>query len=217
MKYLKHLILLCFFPLIINAQNQTTTVILTTGDTLFLEKVVQDENTISGYDIRANKPRRMPLSVVSQFIEACAFEKDEIDDMTGRRIRLTKPERIGGNAAFAGMQIQVRGFRVDDLYSLKFFIIYPGVFSMDKGAKVLLKCADEKVHELNTLEYVMARHTGSNIWTGEITMPLAGEKMDTLENCKLTKVRLYFNRGYVDLEVKDKKQDGVSRVVRCLR
>jgi hypothetical protein len=216
MRAVLNLMLLCVSGYLA-AQHQTATVILKSGDTIYLQQVVQDDYIISGKDIKANKPRKIALAVVDQIINGCAYEKDEIDDMTGQAVRITKLEKIGGNAGFAGIELHIAGHKTNELTALKMLITYPEIFSLEKDAKILIKCDDNNVHELNNLEYTIARRSSSSLWNGQITLPLSEDMISILSACKATKIRLYLNSGYVELDIKENKQQVISRVVACVR
>lgn len=210
------LLIVCSFQLA--GQNQTASVILKSGDTLHLQKFVQEEHLISGIEIGTNKPRKVAMAAVVSIIEGCNFAKNEIDDMTGAIVKQSKQEKLGGFAAWGGIEIYVASLSVDTAKSLIFTIQYPKIFSMNPGAKVLIKCSDEKVYEVNNLKYMIADPSPiiKGLWNGEIITPLPPEILTALSSCPVTKVRLYFNDGYTELEIKDKNQTNLMKVLGCI-
>lgn len=210
------LLIVCSFQLA--GQNQTASVILKSGDTLHLQKFVQEEHLISGVEIGTNKPRKVAMAAILSIIEGCNYERNEVDDMTGASVKKSKQEKLGGFAAWGGVELHVASIKVDTTQSLIFTIQYPKIFSMNPGAKVLIKCNDEKVYEVNNLKYMIADPNPivKGLWDGEILTTLPVEVLTALTSCPVTKVRLYFNDGYVELEVKDKNQTNLMKVLRCI-
>lgn len=214
------LLIVCSFQLA--GQNQHATVILNTGDTLYLEKFVQEQYFVTGIEKGTNKPRKISNSIVTVVIEGCKYERNEVDDMTGHFIQISQEEKLGGG--IMNLELFVSSFGIskdkDTLHSLKFRVRYPKVFSIDADAKILIKCTDGKVYELLNLEYVIANCVYNsqyyNTWEGRITTPLTKELLTTLASNPVTKVRLYLNDGYVELDVKDKNQNNLMKVLRCM-
>jgi hypothetical protein len=220
-------ILLCLYALTLSGQNQKATVILKSGDTLYLEKFVQEEYLISGVQEGTNKPRKVAMAAIASIMEGCNYEKNEVDDMTGQFVKISKEEKLGGAAmglVYRSLELHVSSISIskdqDTLFSLKFRIKNTSIFSMDAGAKVLIKCSNDKVYELNNLEGKIASCVYSSpnfsIWEIIITTPLSKEMLNTLSSCPVTKIRVYFNDGYDEVEIKDKNQNILMKVLSCI-
>jgi hypothetical protein len=223
---MKHFFILLILTLTIFnliGQNTTATVILKTGDTLDLVNFSKDETYITGTIEKTNRFIKVANTVVISIVEGCNYEQNEIDDMTGQRIKRSKSISLTnylGSVLKLSAHLQVASLQVNNQRFLKFKLNDSSIFSMDAGAKILIKCQNEKIYELINLQYLIADGTYvsqySSNWSAEITTSIDQDVLKELSSCIVTKIRFYLNKGYLDIEVSPSLSTNLQSVLKCI-
>ena len=223
---MKHFFILLILTLTIFnliGQNTTATVILKTGDTLDLVNFSKDETYITGTIENTNRFIKVANTVVISIVEGCNYEQNEIDDMTGQRIKRSKSISLTnylGSVLKLSAHLQVATLQVNNQRFLKFKLNDSSIFSMDAGAKILIKCQNEKIYELINLQYLIADGTYvsqySSNWSAEITTSIDQDVLKELSSCIVTKIRFYLNKGYLDIEVSPSLSTNLQSVLKCI-
>lgn len=223
MKFVLNLLIFTLTIFELMAQNTTATVILKTGDTLDLINFSKDETYITGTIEKTNRFIKVANTVVISIVEGCNYEQNEIDDMTGQRIKHSKwisLTNLLGSVLKSTPHLQVASRQVDDQRFLKFRLNYSSIFSMDAGAKILIKCQNEKIYELINLQYVIADGVAlsqySSTWSAEIKTSVNQDVLKELSSCVVNKIRLYLSKGYLDIEVSPAYNTNLQSVLKCI-
>lgn len=208
-------------------QSKTYSVILTWGDTVTFKDFSEDSYSVFGTEISTGKVKKITKSAIVKVIEGpipvgeCEYVKNEIDDMTGHLVKRSQKVLLTNfGAGLMGIYLYVSSSQVNEERFLIFELHSGSIFSIDSGAKVLVKCQDEKVHELVNLEYVIAngqyKNQYSSDWSAEIVSPLTPEMLKTLLSCGVVKIRFYLNKGFLDVEVAPKSVNKLITVLKCV-
>ena len=145
--------------------------------------------------------------------------RNEIDDFTGERVVETSWERIYRGGATGSYQTRVR-FRYENGKEYIEFRIYTGyVTSCLAGDRILMK-TDKGIVRVSNVEYAVteagAWHPdGINARLG-IYLVCRGD-MDMLAESDVRKVRFYFNKKYVDIELGGKGAETLKELYTVFR
>lgn len=148
---------------------------------------------------------------------SCNFKKNEVDDMTGLKVLVTKERRL---RIALYKSLTVKGRKVNNTYMLHFLPTAGSIFSMDPGARVLIKTREEnKVYEIHSNEYELStgiHSSGFSVYSSEIQSTVDYSIINALSKETVNKIRFYFNDGYVDYPINHEGAKKLKSICRCL-
>jgi hypothetical protein len=139
------------------------------------------------------------------------LEQDEIDEFTGDVKKRTAFEALYMGWDFTAYYCLLK---VNDNYYLRFKIMLAsgGVFAIGKDEKLMLKLQNNDMITLLNLEYAITNYgggaiglIGSNALGLEVDYKISVEQLNTLKNNKLSKIRIYTTKDYLEAEINKNK------------
>lgn len=136
------------------------------------------------------------LITISSFCYAQKIDENKVDDFTGKQLLTTSWEKLGPNFT----NVVIFRFRYEN--GTKYFeLVYRnGVNDMVRVNSAIEFKAADGIHELLNSQIAFVRSSGKN----EI-LRYVGD-MDFFNNSSIDKIRIHFEQGYDDFDIKDKKR-----------
>jgi hypothetical protein len=151
------------------------------------------------------------LSITHFGVEAQKIESDRTDKFTGVRTVLTKYQEFGSK-----YRVEVSGIKsMKDgkvMYGLSFATYLNGVNSIDKGEVLMMTDKDSIYTFQNTQPYQITR-TGKG---GYYTITFSEDVARKLAANNYTDIRLDLTDRKLDVEIKEKKRDLISKTLLLL-
>jgi hypothetical protein len=153
----------------------------------------------------------MSISFIGYSQTNCKFTKNEIDDMTGEKVVISKSFIMC--VEFMGLGLHLTPKQINDKYILNFSFTYPRSFSMSESDKIILKLENDELITLSTNKNFNSEgeeiFTGSGYTTlygGNIDIEITKEQLEKLSVNKLSKLRIYFSEGFDSVHNKVSKK-----------
>lgn len=133
---------------------------------------------------------------LSSFCFAQKIDENKVDDFTGKQLLTTSWEKLGPNFT----NVVISRFRYEN--GTKYFeLVYRnGVNDMVLVNSAIEFKTEDGIHELANSQVAIVRSSGENDilrYTGD---------MDFFRNSNIDKIRIHFEQGYDDFDIKDKKR-----------
>lgn len=151
-------------------------------------------------------------SVIVQGQTDCKFSKNEIDDMTGEKVVISKS--IMMCIEFMGMGLNITPKQINDKYFLSFSFDYPRSFRMDPGDKIIIKLENNDLINLKVnnrvdsegYEIPTGGYGTTTSYKGTTDVEVTKEILDKLSDQKVSKLRIYFSDGFNTIHTKVSKR-----------
>jgi hypothetical protein len=156
------------------------------------------------------------LVIVLIFIQKAFCQtivENKKDEFTGNSIIRTSWETIQSNFHFTGY---FRISRINDhiYFDLKMILGSGGVFAINKDDQLMFKLENDSIITLYNLEYALTCSgcgaislAGSSAQGIKTSYSLSEQNVEELKKFKIVKWRIYTTNGYVEDEIKEKKQE----------
>lgn len=155
----------------------------------------------------------IPIISFNSEAQKCKYEKNELDEFTKNYVVITKRRSL---YQYLSNVLTMKGVMINDNKYLRAEIGASGIFSVDKGDKLMFILGDGSVLELKSVEYVIADHKTHGFYGAVADYYIDPEKFQLLSNYKITKVRIYTTDGYIEKKIKQDYQYNVSFLLNCL-
>ena len=146
----------------------------------------------------------------------CEYQVNEVDKFTGNQKKITQWEKVIAKMSFT---MVVTGKELDGDKYFMFDAYTAGIFAMNEGNRIIFLDNEDNPYTFTCFKDVIADYTtvaGVTQWSGRILANYSGDLNELLDK-KMVSLRVYFNDGYIQYDVKSKKlQKGLSEVVKCL-
>jgi hypothetical protein len=152
--------------------------------------------------------------------EDCVYVKNTIDEFKGYRVQETEAVGIIINFTTAS---SIAFQQIDSFYYMKFVRTLGEVLSVDSGAEFLIKLDNDSIITLNNLEYTISESNVVNLGTTnyvnryiELSYPISESQLKMLLQNIIVKYRFYTNSGYIEDEIKKKKDAEIDKIINCI-
>lgn len=152
------------------------------------------------------------------FSQKCNYKVNEIDEFTGDKVVATKP--IFFSKAFYS-SVKVSSQSVNDVKALNFELTSTSIFTVNSGSKLLLMTDKDEVITLLFSDTIISSSqyqpvTKLTYWTVSHPFILSNSDFDKLVSENIKKIRWYTTEGYIQNEVKKKKQKVIADILKCI-
>ena len=158
----------------------------------------------------------------SAYSQNCYYSKDEVDDMTGNSIIITKSKKIWNKLRARGPErLDVYVMKINNSKSLSLTLKLIGdPYSINEEDEVLIKIETGEVLKLinETSEVSDNVRNGSvTQWAVNYLIMLEDEDIEKLSKFKIDKIRAYTSDGYVDCEISKKRKSIIIDQLKCIQ
>jgi len=154
-------------------------------------------------------------------IKGCEFSKYEVDDMTDQLVIITKRKLLKTNQLSKPSSLFSIVSSIDGRERISFLLyrVFGGVYSIDKGDKIIIKFSDDDKVTIINDSYEIAEKAGSGAasqWYVPYYPIVSEETLEKLKSKQITKIRLYHSDGYSEFKIKKKKKNSVVDQFGCI-
>lgn len=141
----------------------------------------------------------------------CKYQKNEVDDMTGKRVvRMIQEKIFKKTTLFGPEEVKVRVSNIDGTVFLSITsYLQSDVYSIREGNTVIIRFVDGTVMELENYNSEVADYKrlgitgeGGTQWYATHKVVLSGQELHMLRNNYISKIRLYSTDGYDEFDIK---------------
>lgn len=152
--------------------------------------------------------------------ENCVYTQNRIDEFKGYRVQET--ESINIVLSFGeGLELSFK--QIDSLYYMNYLRSVGETLSVDEGAEFLIKLTNDSIVTLYNLEFKISESNtvkvGNSYYTSsyiELTYPISEIQLRNILANTILKYRFYTNSGYIEDEIKEKKNIDIDRIINCI-
>ena len=148
------------------------------------------------------------------FGQKCKYQKNETDKFTKSEIKITKEKILWKNP----MGGNTLSFYVSSVDKEKFITIrysQGSVFTVKSGESLTLLLENDESVSLITDNSVVSDYSGSS-WFAYTTYSIPKNSISLLSQYNVTDIRIQTSDGYIDKEVKGKKQSRINEHLKCI-
>jgi len=147
----------------------------------------------------------------------CVYQRDEVDDFTGKIIKETKYYHISKKTNFNGSYLKVSGLKNDDEKYLQVSLLIQGqAFNLEEGKELLFLDDEKNISRLIIPQTKTSDYNGSDAFYVIERFPLSAKKYAEFKNNSFVKVRYETMDGYLDFDIPENSRDVISYVLGCL-
>ncbi len=169
------------------------------------------------------------LTITNAFAQNCNYEKNEIDPVTKKQLKITKGEILTGKLVLNANMLAIKGIKNDQdillLCGLTIQSKTEQTILVKKGYKVFLILEDGSNVEIESVAdfkgTLFADKNFGNFQYGiDAQFEVTKDALAKIQNKKVKMVRMEVdmngNKFNKDTEIKDKKQDEISNLLKCV-
>jgi hypothetical protein len=147
----------------------------------------------------------------------CKYERNEVDDMTNKKVVITRPSLMINQ--FLGSGLLIKSAYMDGLFflNLQYSKAAVGIFRIEKQAKIIFKFEDNSLMELENTEDIIAEMLAGDTWNATFNLALNDKNIEMLQKGRIIKIRIYTSKGIDDMEIKAKNQDNIINMLKCIK
>ena len=203
---------------IVTYSQQEVKIIMKNGATKKAILLGEKNDVYSFKDIEKGNKFKIPRNNIQALVEGCKYEKNQVDDMTGDKVKSSTWKTLYN--LFTKLSVQTS--QVNDYKYLNIKIIDGSIFTIPAEATIIFKDKSGQTYQLKTINemgevaegYIIA---GQTAYTATISMTLDEATIKGLAENNLSKVRIYYRDGYKDYEIKPGKVGQLMAVMSCLQ
>lgn len=151
----------------------------------------------------------------------CEYERNEVDDMTGKHVVRMKERKLYSKLKMHGPEsVKAKVSYIDGSVFLSITsYLQSDVYSIREGKTVIIKFVDGEILELENYNTEVADYKklglsgASTQWYASHKIILSDVLMKKLEEKPIQKIRLYSTDGYNEFDIK--KQNGTELMYQC--
>lgn len=162
------------------------------------------------------------LTASITYSQDCKYKRNEVDEFTKHKILETKEGIFTISGMGLGFSVGYSLLKINDQRILKFNVVSPSIFTLQKGSEIMFKTDAENTINLIFPESVIANGLYNNAlkathWSGSIQIYLTEENYQRLLNEKLLKLRIYTSAGYIDDDINTKRDNKFKEQLKCIK
>jgi hypothetical protein len=158
---------------------------------------------------------------ISSFGQNCKYKTNEVDEFTKNKILETKEELLTVSGMGFGFSTSYNLKKVNENRYLKLNISSPKILTIKAGDEIMFKTNNDNPISLKFSETVILQpqynsSSRSTIWYEFILIPISDENYTRLLQEPISKLRLYTSDGFIDDEIKDKRDKKLKELLKCI-
>ena len=158
------------------------------------------------------------VSAQIQSKDNCKYQRNEIDDFTGKQIKETTFYHISKKVNFKGTYLKVGALKNGNENYLQVSLLIQGqAFNLEEGKELMFLDVNKDVTKLTIPKTQTSAYNGTDAFYSIESFPLDSEIYEKLLNTTFVKARYETMAGYIDFDLPKKSRNVISSVLKCIQ
>jgi len=158
----------------------------------------------------------------SALSQNCQYVKNEVDKFTKSTVKTTKDLLLAGGSYKEDGTLYASLTKIDSSRFLNIKLIAWKDFVLETNGKMMFLFDDDSVINLSFVKFAVGEYdnnSGLESWTASTTLAMSDENYNILRTKKPEEIRIYLEKGYVDLPIpKNKKYwNKFKEILECIK
>ncbi|MGO3183526.1 MAG: hypothetical protein ACTIJ9_11925 [Aequorivita sp.] len=148
----------------------------------------------------------------------CKYQRNEIDDFTGKQIKETTFYHISKKTNFNGTYLKVGALKNGNINYLQVSLLIQGrAFNLEEGKELMFLDVNKNVTKLIIPKTQTSDYNGTDAFYVIESFPLDSVIYEKLINTTFVKARYETMDGYLDFDIPEKSRNAISSVLKCIQ